>query len=100
MPPWIGAHLSLLADALTIRGINPGEEVTLQPGDFVHTKAGHYYQLCNDSEETAVLYQVATAPTKRAPMGRRSFRRAGDVVAEAINTRGLTPERAAKTVGN
>src|SRR5205085_4431979 len=33
---------------LTVRGINEGEEVTLQPGDFVHIKAGHYYQLCND----------------------------------------------------
>jgi hypothetical protein len=31
-------------------------------------------------------------------MGRRSFRRAGDVTAEDINMRGLTPEMAAKTV--
>jgi quercetin dioxygenase-like cupin family protein len=83
---------------LTIRGINPGEEVTMSPGDLVHVKAGHYYQLCNDTEEPAVLYQVATVPAKRAPIGRRSFRRAGDVTAEAINTRGLTPEMAAKTV--
>jgi quercetin dioxygenase-like cupin family protein len=84
--------------ALTIRGINPGEEVTLQPGELVHIKAGHYYQLCNDTEEAAVLYQVATVPLKRAPMGRRSFRRAGDIAAEDINTRGLTPETAAITV--
>src|SRR5262245_34421973 len=34
---------------LTIRGINEGEEVTMHPGDFVHVKAGHYYQLCNDT---------------------------------------------------
>ena len=85
---------------LTIRGINPGEEVTLEPGELVHIKAGHYYQLCNDTDETAVLYQVATVPLKRAPMGRRSFRRAGDIDAEAINTRGITPETAAKTVWN
>ena len=64
----------------------------------MHIKAGHYYQLCNDTEETAVLCQVATVPLKRAPMGRRSFRRAGDIAAEAINTRGLTPETAAITV--
>jgi len=83
---------------LTIRGINADEEVTLQPGQLVHIKAGHYYQLCNDTEETAVLCQVATEPAKRAPTGRRSFRRAGDVIAEAINMRGLTPETAAKTV--
>jgi quercetin dioxygenase-like cupin family protein len=86
--------------ALTVRGINPGEEVTLTPGEFVHIKAGHYYQLCNDTDDIAVLYQVATVPAKRPPMGRRSFRRAGDVEAEAINMRGLTPETAAITVWN
>ena len=85
---------------LTIRGINPGEEVTLKPGEMVHIKAGHYYQLCNDTEETAILYQVATVPPKKPPVNRRSFRRAGDVDAEAINTRGLTPETLAKTVWN
>jgi quercetin dioxygenase-like cupin family protein len=85
---------------LTIRGINDGEEVTLSPGDMVHIKAGHYYQLCNDTDENAVLYQVATVPKTKAPMNRRSFRRMGDVEAEAINTRGLTPETAAITVWN
>ena len=83
---------------LTIRGINEGEEVTLSPGDFVHVKAGHYYQLCNDTEENAVMYQVATRPVTKPPTNRRSFRRAGDVDAEAINTRGLTPEMLARTV--
>jgi len=84
---------------LTVRGINPDEEVTLHPGELVHIKAGHYYQLCNDTEEIAALCQVATVPAKRLPgIGRRSFRRAGDVVAEDINTRGLTPEMAAKTI--
>jgi len=85
---------------LTIRGINPGEEVTLSPGELVHIKAGHYYQLCNDTDETAVLLQVATIPPKKPPTNRRSFRRAGDVEAEAINMRGLTPEMAAITVWN
>jgi len=74
--------------------------VTLAPGEFVHIKAGHYYQLCNDTDETAVLYQVATMPVKKPPMNRRSFRRAGDVEAEDINMRGLTPETAARTVWN
>jgi quercetin dioxygenase-like cupin family protein len=85
---------------LTVRGINEGEEVTLQPGDCVHIKAGHYYQLCNDTDEIAVLYQVATMPITRPPTNRRSFRRAGDVEAENINTRGLTTETLAKTVWN
>ena len=84
---------------LTVRGINDGEEVTLHPGELVHIKSGHYYQLCNDTEEIAVLCQVATVPKKKLPgIGRRSFRRAGDVTAESINMRGLTPEMAAKTI--
>ena len=86
--------------ALTVRGINEGEEVTLHPGEFVHIKAGHYYQLCNDTDAQAVLYQVATVPAKRPPVNRRSFRRAGDVEAENINTRGLTAETLAITVWN
>jgi len=85
---------------LTVRGINEGEEVTLNPGEMVHIKAGHYYQLCNDTDEQAVLYQVATIPAKRPPTNRRSFRRAGDVEAEAINTRGLTEETSKITVWN
>lgn len=74
---------------LTIRGINEGEEVTLNPGELIHIKAGHYYQLCNDTDGIAVLYQVASVPAKRSPMGRRSFRRAGELKAEHINDRGL-----------
>jgi mannose-6-phosphate isomerase-like protein (cupin superfamily) len=73
---------------LTVRGINEGEEMTLKPGDLVHIKAGHYYQLCNDTDEVAVLYQVASVPAKRSPIGRRSFRRAGYLMAEDINDRG------------
>lgn len=75
--------------ALTVRGIHEGEEVTLQPGELVHIKAGHYYQLCNDTDDVAVIYQVASVPTKRSPIGRRSFRRAGELMAEDINDRGL-----------
>lgn len=74
---------------LTVRGINEGEEITLKPGELVHIKAGHYYQLCNDTDEVAVLYQVASIPPKKSPVGRRSFRRAGEVMAEALNDRGL-----------
>lgn len=73
---------------LTVRGINEGEEITLNPGELIHIKAGHYYQLCNDTDGIAVLYQVASRPEKRSPVGRRSFRRAGDVLAEDLNDRG------------
>jgi quercetin dioxygenase-like cupin family protein len=73
---------------LTVRGINEGEEITLNPGELIHIKAGHYYQLCNDTDGIAVLYQVASRPEKRSPVGRRSFRRAGEVHAEDLNGRG------------
>jgi quercetin dioxygenase-like cupin family protein len=76
---------------LTIRGINESEEITLNPGEFVHIKAGHYYQLCNDTDDITVLYQVATEPVKPSPVGRRSFRRAGELRPEDINDRGLAP---------
>ncbi len=73
---------------LTIRGINEGEEAVLKPGEFVHIQAGHYYQLANETNEPAVLYQVATVPVHPAPTERRSFRRAGDKSADD-----LLPER-------
>lgn len=75
---------------LTIRGIHEGEEVTLGPGELIHVKAGHYYQLCNDTDDVLVLYQVATVAAKSSPVGRRSFRRAGELTADAINDRGLS----------
>ena len=75
---------------LTVRGINEGEEVTLGPGELIHIKAGHYYQLCNDTDGIAVLYQVASRPAKPSPVGRRSFRRAGEVTADELNERGAT----------
>jgi quercetin dioxygenase-like cupin family protein len=74
---------------LTIRGINEGEDITLSPGEFVHIKAGHYYQLCNDTDDITVLYQVATEPVKPTPVGRRSFRRAGELLPEDVNDRGV-----------
>lgn len=73
---------------LTVRGINEGEEITLKPGELIHIKAGHYYQLCNDTDGIAVLYQVASRPAKPSPIARRSFRRAGEVMAEDLNDRG------------
>ncbi len=76
---------------LTIHGINEGEDVTLNPGEFVHIKAGHYYQLCNDTDDVTVLYQVATEPVKPTPVGRRSFRRAGTIMPDDVNSRGLVP---------
>ncbi|HEY3118824.1 MAG TPA: cupin domain-containing protein [Chloroflexota bacterium] len=69
---------------LTIRGINPGEEIKLKPGELVHIKAGHYYQLANETDEPTVLYQVATNPVKPSPISRRSFRRAGETKAEDL----------------
>ena len=43
---------------LHVRGIAPGEELTLGPGDFVQIKAGYYYQLHNPGPDQLLLYQV------------------------------------------
>ena len=78
-------HIFLVWEGeLTIRGINEGEEMKLKPGELVHINAGHYYQLANETDEPAVLYQVATVPVKPTPTERRSFRRAGDKKAEDL----------------
>ncbi len=49
---------------LHVRGIEPGEELTLGPGDFVQIKAGYYYQLHNPGPEQAVYCQFGTVPAK------------------------------------
>ncbi len=49
---------------LHVRGIEPGEELTLGPGDFVQIKAGYYYQLHNPGPEPAVYCQFGTVPAK------------------------------------
>ena len=49
---------------LHLRGIEPGEELTLGPGDFVQIKAGYYYQLHNPGPEQAVYCQFGTVPAK------------------------------------
>ncbi|MBM2809677.1 MAG: Cupin 2 protein [Chloroflexi bacterium] len=69
---------------LTLRGINEGEQMVLKPGEFVHVKAGHYYQLANETDAVTVLFQVATNPPKKSPVSRRSFRRAGDLKASDL----------------
>ena len=49
---------------LHIRGVEDGEELTLNPGDFVQIKAGYYYQLHNPGPEPAVYCQFGTVPSK------------------------------------
>ena len=49
---------------LHVKGIEPGEELTLGPGDFVQIKAGYYYQLHNPGPEPAVYCQFGTVPAK------------------------------------
>ncbi len=49
---------------LHVRGIEPGEELTLGPGDLVQIKAGYYYQLHNPGPEQAVYCQFGTVPAK------------------------------------
>ena len=49
---------------LHLKGIEPGGELTLGPGDVVQIKAGYYYQLHNPGPEPAVYCQFGTVPAK------------------------------------
>ena len=64
---------------LHIRGVNEGEDVVLRPGELVHINQSYYYQLCNDTDDFTVLYQVATKPPKPAKISRYSYRGAEGV---------------------
>lgn len=59
---------------LHIRGVNEGEDVVLNPGELIHINQSYYYQLCNDTDDVTVLYQVATRPPKPAKISRYSYR--------------------------
>jgi quercetin dioxygenase-like cupin family protein len=59
---------------LHIYGVNEGEDVILKPGELVHINQSYYYQLCNETDDITVLYQVATKPPKPAKISRYSYR--------------------------
>jgi quercetin dioxygenase-like cupin family protein len=59
---------------LHIYGVNDGEDVVLKPGELVHINASYYYQLCNETDDLTVLYQVATKPAKPVKISRYSYR--------------------------
>ena len=58
---------------LHITGVEDGEELTLNPGDFVQIKAGYYYRLHNPGTELAVYCQFRTIPAKQPKSGRVWF---------------------------
>ena len=58
---------------LHVSGVEDGEELTLNPGDFVQIKAGYYYQLHNPGTETAIYCQFRTIPAQPAKEGRVWF---------------------------
>ena len=64
---------------LHIYGVNDGEDVVLKPGELVHINASYYYQLCNETDDVTVLYQVATVPAKPVKINRYSYRGAAGV---------------------
>ena len=64
---------------LHIYGVNDGEDVILKPGELVHINQSYYYQLCNETDELTVLYQVATKPPKAPKISRYSYRGAETV---------------------
>jgi mannose-6-phosphate isomerase-like protein (cupin superfamily) len=59
---------------LHIYGLNEGEDVILKPGELVHINQSYYYQLCNETDDLTVLYQVATRPPKPPKISRYSYR--------------------------
>ena len=59
---------------LHIYGVNDGEDIVLKPGELVHINQSYYYQLCNETDQITVLYQVATKPPKAAKISRYSYR--------------------------
>jgi len=64
---------------LHIRGVNDGEDVVMKPGELVHINQSYYYQLCNETDDITVLYQVATKPPKPTKISRYSYRGDGGV---------------------
>lgn len=64
---------------LHIYGLNDGEDVVLNPGELVHIRASYFYQLSNETDELAVIYQVATKPAKEPRIHRYSYRGPNDV---------------------
>ncbi len=59
---------------LHICGVNEGEDWVLNPGELVHINQSYYYQLCNETDDLTVLYQVATKPPKAPKVTRYSYR--------------------------
>lgn len=59
---------------LHIYGVDPEEDVVLNPGEFVHIKQSYFYQLANETDGLTVLYQVATKPPKAPKKFRYSYR--------------------------
>ncbi len=59
---------------LHIYGLNEGEDIVLKPGQLVHINASYFYQLCNETDDVTVLYQVATKPAKPVKISRYSYR--------------------------
>ena len=68
---------------LHVTGFEDGEELTLNPGDFVQIKAGYYYRLHNPGTETAIYCQFRTIPATPAKQGRVWFAQSRRGKAEA-----------------
>ena len=71
---------------LHLRGIEDGEEITLEAGHFVQIRAGYYYQLHNPGPERAVYCQFQTVspnPPKRGTVLFSESRR-GKIAAEDV----------------
>jgi len=64
----------VLQGQLRIYGVKEGEDVILNPGEFVHINQSYFYQLANETNETTIIYSVFTKPPKPPKISRYSYR--------------------------
>jgi mannose-6-phosphate isomerase-like protein (cupin superfamily) len=77
---------------LHLTGVEDGEEITLEAGQFAHIDNGYYYRLHNPGPEPAVYVQFRTLPA-RPPKRRIVF------FAESARGKKLLAEQKARQAG-
>ena len=72
---WLSEHVFfVLQGQLRVYGVKEGEDVILNPGEFVHINQSYFYQLANETSEPTIIYSVFTKPPKRPKISRYSYR--------------------------
>ncbi len=64
----------VLEGQLRVRGLKEGEDVVLNPGEFVHIDQSYFYQLANETDRPTVICGVFTKPPKKPKLSRYTYR--------------------------